>query len=97
MTLSLYIQIVAARAHIERLKAENPPPPPSPSVQATLQTLREAGRPVTTKFIHESTGISERTAASALYKLLKAGQVEREQRFTRGHLTNYWTLVDDAE
>lgn len=97
MTLSLYIQIVAARAHIERLKAENPPPPPSPSVQATLQALKDAGRPVTTRFIHQSTGLSERTTASALYRLVEAGQVELERRIVRGHLTNFWTFVDDAE
>ena len=97
MTLSLYIQIVAARAHIERLREENPPRPLSQSVRAALQALREAGRPMNTKQVCEEIGRSDRVTATALYELKDRGMVELEQRFVLGHLTNFWTLVDDVE
>ena len=97
MTLSLYIQLVAARAHAERLRAENPPPQPSEKQRLALQALKAAGRPMSTKQVAAAAGMAQRRTLTALYELQERGLVDMEQRRVSSIVTNYWTLLDDAE
>jgi DNA-binding MarR family transcriptional regulator len=97
MTISLYQQLIAYLAHAERLRAENPPPQTTVNELRTLQALKEAGRPMTSKQVSEVLGSSQRTTFGILHRLRETGQVERKRRYVRGHLTNFWNLVDDAE
>jgi len=75
MTLSLYTQLLAAQAHAERLRAENPPKPLHPNHQLALDALREAGRPMTTNEIRDALGNGSKLVFEWMSRLQQEGLV----------------------
>jgi len=97
MTLSLYTQLVAAQAHAERLRKEDPTRRLTGNQQRALDALTEAGKPRSTVQLRELAGLSQRACLSALYDLEEKGLVQRHQLRQQLNLHNIWTVVDDAK
>lgn len=97
MTLTLYAQLVAAQAHAERLRQEDPRRRLTPKQKCVLDALRTAGKPCTTQQLAELTQLKQRAVLLALYDLEERDRVKRGQLRRGPTLHNLWTALDDAE